>query len=764
MLAALVAFALLPFGHDHYVSDDGAWCWFADPRAVWYDNRIAAGFVTSSGDIQVNLYDPAAKKKQAFVLAKSFEKDDHANPALIQLPNGRLAAFYSKHNGADMWLSTFNGSVWTESRKINPNDPDYKGPKGSSNRYTYPNPQLLSKEHNRVYLFWRGLNWKPTFSWSDDLGKSWAKGKMIVSVANEDTNNRPYFKVAGDGQSRIHMVFTDGHPRNEPLNSLYYVRYEKGAFRDIQGKPIAKINQLPFTPDKANVVYDGRTENIRCWVWDLALDASGNPVVVYSRLPKESEHFYRYAWWNGKRWVDRPIVFGGSWFPQTPAGSTEKEPHYSGGVTLDPNDPRFVYLSRPVNGRYEIERWFTADGGNTWSHVAITDSSKHDSVRPFVIRGKRPTETGPFAIWMNFTKYVHYTDFRGSLQAANEDRGPFDAKTPMRTATAVWRWVRSNPSRWDPWEWTVAPLYSGVFDYAVYAKDEQALDWVRIQGASNGWKMGPRASMADDVAVGQAFLSLYEIDRDPAQLEPIKKWMDGFVLLPHTRSLEWKGGVGNEELAWCDSLYMAPPTMTMLSRLTGDPKYADKMVELWEKTSDYLYDPAEKLFTRDSSYFKKREANGKKVFWSRGNGWVLAGLAKVLQNLPASHPGYAKLRAQFVEMSSRIASLQTKDGTWHASLLDPESYPMPETSGTGFFVYGLAWGINAGVLDRATFEPVVLRGFSALTDTVDPNGRLMWVQPVGADPRKVKASDTDSYGVGAFLMAAAQVDRMMRDK
>lgn len=760
MLPLILALSA-PFGHDHYITRDGAWCWFADPRAIWVEHKILSGVVAANGGIKTILYDPKTKKSEESTLAKGFEKDDHANPSFQRLPDGRILAFFSKHTGPDLWQSeTKDGRVWSEPRNINPNDPGYKGPANSLNAYCYPNPQLLSQEKNRLYLFWRGMNWKPTMAISNDLGKTWSAGKIIVSPTDQNPRNRPYVKVSGDGKSRIHIAFTDGHPRDEATNSIYYLRYEKGAFRDVRGEKIANLNQLPIRPDHADVVYDGKAERVRSWIWDVAEDAKGNPVITYTRLRSETEHDYRYAFWNGKRWVDRPIVFGGQWFPQTEEGKKESEPHYSGGLVLDHSDPRFVYLSRPINGRFEIERWLTNDGGDTWSHVAITGESKHDSVRPYVVRGDRPQGVGPTALWMNLNKYVHYTNYQGTIQAADEGRGPWPADKPLEAAEAVWRWVRSNPSPYTKTEWMLAPLYSGLMDYADVRNNDDPRALLRAVGKEIAWKMGPRASMADDVAVGQGFLQLYELDKDPAQLSPVQAWMDHFVAMPHTRPLEWKEGVHNEEMAWCDALFMAPPTLAMLSRITGDPKYAYRMAELWRKTSDYLYDPTEQLYFRDSRYFGQKEANGKKVFWSRGNGWVIAGLARVLQNLPKGFSQRPFLENQFKEMATRIAELQTKDGTWHASLLDPVSYAQPETSGTSFYVYALAWGVNAGLLERSRFEPAIQRGFASLCSLLDPNGRLMYVQPIGQDPRVVRPSDTDTYGVGGFLMAACQVSRM----
>lgn len=762
MLVGLVLAAAV-FGHDHVVSTDSAWCWFADPRAVWMRDQIVAGGVTQGGDVVLNIYEPKSKGSRTHVLAAKFQKDDHNNPALLVLPDGHALTFFSQHTGKDLFMSRTqrqgDPTSWTKPVAINPNDAAKVSGEGTSNAYCYPNPQLLREEKNRIYLFWRGMNWKPTISWSDDLGATWKKGQILITPEEGNTAVRPYMKVSGDGKSRIHLAFTDGHPRNEPTNSIYYLGLHKGKLAHADGTVIGDLKKLPVRPEQADVVYDGKAEGVRSWIWDVAHDKHGRPIIVYTRLPREDQHVYRYAWWNGRRWVDRKIVDAGGWFPKTPEGKTEPEPHYSGGVTLDPNDPRFVYLSRPINGRFEIERWFTEDGGDHWSKVAITGNSKHDSVRPFVLKGDNPNG-GPAALWFNANHYTHYLDYRGTIQAANEDRGPFTADNKLRNLHAVWKWVRSNPSSYTKTEWMLAPLYSGVLDYAEVSGDAEATEWVKAIAEANRWKLGPRPFMADDQAVGQAYLQLYRTTRDPAHLAATRAWAEALLLQPNNESLEWKNSIHNREWAWCDALFMAPPTLAMLSRETGDPRYLDLCLMLWKKTTDYLYDPTERLYFRDSRYFTPREKNGKKVFWSRGNGWVLAGLARVLMAMPAVHPERPAMERLFQDMAGRIAELQTPDGTWHSSLLDPASYPAKETSGTGFFCYAMAWGIRSGLLPDARFRPVVERAYAALTACVDPNGRLGWVQPIGQDPRLVHPWDTDAYGVGAYLLASSELVRL----
>jgi rhamnogalacturonyl hydrolase YesR len=201
---------------------------------------------------------------------------------------------------------------------------------------------------------------------------------------------------------------------------------------------------------------------------------------------------------------------------------------------------------------------------------------------------------------------------------------------------------------------------------------------------------------------------------------------------------------------------MAPPAMIELSDQTGDPRYREYALREYWATTDFLYDPAEHLFYRDSRFFERRDADGKKQFWSRGNGWVIASMPRIIPLLEKGSVERVRMESLFVEMAQRVRELQKADGYWSPSLLAPAGSP-PESSGTAFYTYALAWGIKAGLLDRPTYEPVVRKGWSALVRAIQPDGRLGWVQQVSDRPEKVEASDTQFYGVGAFLLAASSV-------
>ena len=249
----------------------------------------------------------------------------------------------------------------------------------------------------------------------------------------------------------------------------------------------------------------------------------------------------------------------------------------------------------------------------------------------------------------------------------------------------------------------------------------------------------------------------FEIDRTASNLAPSRALFDYLVRYPYSESLVWGNAIETRELSWCDALFMGPPPLAALTNATGDRNYLDLANKLWWKTTDYLYDKEERLYFRDSNYFEPREPNGKKIFWSRGNGWVFSGLARMLQEMPEDYPDRPRYVTLFREMAEKVSAVQGDDGYWRSSLLDPTSRPNPETSGTGFFVHGLAWGVNRGILDRPRFLPHIQKGWAALLAALHEDGKLGWVQRIGAAPGTTGADETEVYGVGAFLLAGSEM-------
>jgi len=366
-----------------------------------------------------------------------------------------------------------------------------------------------------------------------------------------------------------------------------------------------------------------------------------------------------------------------------------------------------------------------AVGWNSAAIAQMTENEKRASV------GDAPADPGPLA-----------TDLSPALE-------PNAVRTAMRKV-ADWQNARivKDPSQ----DWTFAVLYLGMLSASETLKNPRYSDTVLHVAEKYRWRLGPRKTHPDDQAIGQAYLWLNRQQPEPKHIQPIRSELDQVMNLPDDpKTPAWW---------WCDSLFMAPPVWAELAATTHDARYLAYMNREWSVTSDLLWDPQERLFFRDKSYFNKREKNGSKVFWSRGNGWVMGGLVRVLQSLPDTDPHRGFYIDKLQQMAASIAKLQGPDGLWRAGLLDPQAYPLPEVSGSAFFVYAIAWGIDHQLLDPNIYAPVVARGWAGLEAHIYASGRLGCIQPVGEAPGAYAADASSVFGVGAFLLAGSEVERM----
>lgn len=323
-------------------------------------------------------------------------------------------------------------------------------------------------------------------------------------------------------------------------------------------------------------------------------------------------------------------------------------------------------------------------------------------------------------------------------------------------------WQLANPGKHPTTDWTQGAFYTGLMALARTSEDARYYDAMMGIAKKNEWKLGRDFYHADEHCVGQAYLELFFKYRDPRMIESIRRQFDEIMAKPMDDQLDFTLPGMTNRWSWCDSLFMAPPVWARLAAATGEKKYLDFMNRRWWVTSGYLYDKDEHLYFRDNRFFQKREANGRKVFWSRGNGWVMGGLVRVLQFMPVDYPARSKYVEQFKQMAAKVLTLQGSDGLWRSSLLDSEAYPTPEASGSGFYTYAMAWGINEGLLDRSVYEPAVRKGWQGLVRCVSADGRLNFVQPIGAAPQAITANSTEVYGVGAFLLAGSEMHRLAR--
>jgi rhamnogalacturonyl hydrolase YesR len=337
----------------------------------------------------------------------------------------------------------------------------------------------------------------------------------------------------------------------------------------------------------------------------------------------------------------------------------------------------------------------------------------------------------------------------------------FKPKYIRSTMKKVTEWQLKNPKH-SPTDWTNGAFYAGVVAAYETTKSKAILDSLMAHGGRTGWRPGRRYDHADDIAISQTYIDLYRMKNHRNMIQPT---IDTVAKLRTVPGRE----VANHGITWwwCDALFMGPPTLAKLGVTLNDPSYFSFNDSLFKETYDLLYNRNEHLFARDASFLVnaqgegKKEANGQLIFWSRGNGWVMGGLVRLLEELPADYPLRSFYINLFREMADKIATLQQDDGLWRASLLDPSSYPGGEGSGTGFYCYALAWGVNNGLLDKTKFQPVVRKAWQGLNTLVSKEGRVGWVQPIGADPRRnFNEESWEVYGAGAFLLAGSEVIRM----
>jgi len=302
-------------------------------------------------------------------------------------------------------------------------------------------------------------------------------------------------------------------------------------------------------------------------------------------------------------------------------------------------------------------------------------------------------------------------------------------------------------------DWTWAALYTGfmaVPDTIAGDKYKQAM---RHTGEQLSWQPGPRVMHADDQAVGQMYVEQYVLHKDPKTIGPMRARLDAEIATPDpadpSRPLWW----------WCDALFMAPPVFADMAAVTGDKKYLAFMDREWDVTTGLLYDRSKHLYFRDASYLGKHEKNGEPLFWSRGNGWVMGGIVRVLKELPADSPLRPKYVALLKEMAAEMISLQGKDGLWRPGLLDADAYPLPEISGSAFITYAMAYGVDERILDRATYWPAVQKAWMGMLTHIYADGRLGCIQPIGAAPGDFTETSSYVYGVGAYLLAGSEIYR-----
>ncbi|VGO18874.1 glycoside hydrolase family 88/105 protein [Pontiella sulfatireligans] len=335
--------------------------------------------------------------------------------------------------------------------------------------------------------------------------------------------------------------------------------------------------------------------------------------------------------------------------------------------------------------------------------------------------------------------------------ATYADMGKYRALTKATTG----RWHNRDKAH-DDNDWTCAAFHMGLYHYGRTVGEVRYHDWLKDLCVKNGWKLRvhPKGiEHADDHAMGQVYLYFYEQEKDPAMIADLRSRFDAILQEQNPRRKYW---------TWCDALFMAPATWARLAKVTGEQDYLDFMHKQYLLSYGMLWNPEDQLFYRDKKRMPNREKNGAKEYWARGNGWVFGGLTYMIPDLPNDWEGRAFYIDLFQKMAVSLKRTQRSDGTWSMSMMaDEKDYPVKEISGTTFFVFGLAWGVNEGLLDRATYEPVIMKGWNAMVGCVNDEGMPGHVQGIGAGPGDSYPDYTEVYGVGGFLAAGAEMYRFL---
>ncbi|WP_346857911.1 BNR repeat-containing protein [uncultured Draconibacterium sp.] len=377
------------------MSKEGAWCWFADPRAIHYENldgtinKTYLGYIDIHGNIKASQHDFNTGETQEVMIRSWFQPDDHNNPTFLILPDERVMIFYSRHTDEPCFyyrISKKPGDITDLSPELKIN---------TEQNTTYPSPFILSDDPKHFYICWRGISWHPTIAQltlpdaNDKVEITWGPEQIVQSTAA-----RPYAKYASNGKDQIYLAYTTGHPDPTMPNYLYFnsIDINSMELKDVAGKSISKIGeQLHHVA--ATEEYKGKYTNavvdnthLRNWLWQTTFDKKGNPAIAMVTINEDkSSHDYYYVRWTGSEWQKTYISNAGGHFHQSP----DIEKCYSAGMTIDDQNPNEVYCSVPVPGKYgevfELMKYTISDMGEISETDTLTRDSEKNNVRPFII-------------------------------------------------------------------------------------------------------------------------------------------------------------------------------------------------------------------------------------------------------------------------------------------------------------------------------------------------------------------------------------------
>lgn len=354
--------------------------------------------------------------------------------------------------------------------------------------------------------------------------------------------------------------------------------------------------------------------------------------------------------------------------------------------------------------------------------------------------------------------------FLGTTLSASAASPELTPETIEKNMQMVAEWQVAHPKRHNHLDWTYGAFYAGMAAYGNMNPDGIGFKTIRKLGEEREWGHLGRFLHADDHTIGQAWLEIAVYDKNPAAMKQSQALLDRIIKHNSQVSIEFGKPKNQDRWSWADALFMSPTVFVKMAGYTGDKKYLEFADREYKNTYDYLYDKEDNLFFRDSRYFNTKTATGKKMFWSRGNGWVFAGLPIILRDLPKDWPTRKFYEDLFKRMAVSMKKSQQPDGSWYPSLHDPTDPAIKEMSATNFINYGLIWGINNGYLSEEEYFPVVKKAWEVTCGAINDEGALGWVQPIADKPGNYSKDSTEVYASGAFLMTAAELRKYVIGK
>ena len=413
--------------HHEIVSYNGIWSWFSDPRAVYFEGiykRTYLGWVDNYGNIIVSYLDHETGEQQIQKVYENLEIDDHNNPSLIFDEKGRLSLYFTSHLINDDPLYKISAKnpedilSWNVPESLYLNDED-RYEKARILNHTYSNPLKIPNNPNTWYLFYRGVDMQPSIAISKDEGLHWNRS-LVLFNGNDLEIYTPYLKVY-QGNEKIHFFLTSDHPtRALQTNRLYYFFLRNGIFYDQNEREIATLESLPILPDSLEPIREFQQH--RAWCWDIKEDEKGLPVITYVEF-QEDKHIYKYAFFDGQTWVHKSLIDSGGAFPEQ-VDDTILEPHYSGGLIINPANPKALFASVKRNGIFEIEKWEYDSKKDAWTHFPVTENSKNHNVRPVIATSANLSNKNPDLFWLEVLNYKYYSSHTkpGSGEFSFSDR------------------------------------------------------------------------------------------------------------------------------------------------------------------------------------------------------------------------------------------------------------------------------------------------------------------------------------------------------